>query len=140
MPKKNHNFLFLSKQCNRVSKSQGITVVRQRKIFMTLRKISRFVCANKKIMNFNLFYSYFFMFHKYCVIFSENFELFLAQNSKTKVLTTQKNLLLECLQCNDFKAVQTKHKYQPIHHIRQSTYDCITMICCLLLKNWSTWT
>ena len=33
---------------------------------------------------------YFFMFHTYCVIFSDDFALFLAQNFKIKVLTTQK--------------------------------------------------
>ena len=31
------------------------------------------------------------------MIFSDIFALFLAQNFKTKVLTAQKNLLLECL-------------------------------------------
>ena len=33
----------------------------------------------------------------YYMIFSDIFALFLAQNFKPKVLTTQKNLLLECL-------------------------------------------
>ena len=37
------------------------------------------------------------MFHTYYVILSNLFALFLAQNLKTKLLTVQKNLLLECL-------------------------------------------
>ena len=40
---------------------------------------------------------FFFMFHTYYVIFSEILTLFLAQNSKAKVLTAKKNQLLECL-------------------------------------------
>ena len=48
-------------------------------------------------MQFNLVYSFFFIFHTYYVIFCEIFALFLAQDFKTKVLTVQKNLLLECL-------------------------------------------
>ena len=43
----------------RVSKSHGLTVVRPRKICLTLRKILRFVFANSKFMNFYLFYSFF---------------------------------------------------------------------------------
>ena len=41
-------------------------------------------------MQFNLFYSFFLILHKYQVIFSDIFPLFLAQNYKTKVLTVQK--------------------------------------------------
>ena len=83
---------------SRVSKSHGLTVVWPRKNFLTLRKILRFACTNYKSMHFNLFYSFFFfMFHAYYMIFSDIFALFLAQNFKTKVLTAQKNLLLECL-------------------------------------------
>ena len=63
----------------RVSKCHRVTVVRRRKKFLTLRKIL------------------FFMFHTYKVIFCDILELFLAQNFKTKVLTVQKNNLLECL-------------------------------------------
>ena len=40
---------------------------------------------------------FFFMFCTYYVIFSEIFALVLALNFKTKVLTAQKNQLLECL-------------------------------------------
>ena len=62
-----------------------------------LSNILKFAWANWKVMNFNLFYIFFFMFHTYYVIFCDIFALFLAQNFKTKVLTAQNNLLLECL-------------------------------------------
>ena len=44
-----------------------------------------------------------------CGSFSENFELLLAQNFKTKVLTAQKSKLLECL---TQLSVQSLHNYQ----------------------------
>ena len=48
---------FLCPAIRRVSKSHSLTVVRQRKICMTLRKIYRFSCAkNKKT---KLFYTFF---------------------------------------------------------------------------------
>ena len=62
-------------------------VVRTRNIFLTLREISRFVCAKFFFMNFEPVLQFIF---SYCVIFSENFALFLVQNFKTKFLTTQK--------------------------------------------------
>ena len=64
---------------------------------LTLRKIMIFSCENKKIMHFNLFYSFFFKFHTYYVIFSDIFALFCAQNIKSKVLAAHKNLLLKSL-------------------------------------------
>ena len=36
-------------------------------------------------------------FNEFAQIFSDIFALFLAQNFKTKILTAQKNILLECL-------------------------------------------
>ena len=48
-------------------------------------------------MHLNLFYTFFLMFNSYKGILSNIFALFPAQNFKTKVLTAQKNLLLECL-------------------------------------------
>ena len=39
------------------------------------------------------------MIHTYYVIFCGTFALFLAQKFKTKVLTAQRNLLLECQSC-----------------------------------------
>ena len=68
----------------RVSKCHGHTVVRPRKNFQTLRKILRFVCADLKLMHFNHFYSFFFMFQTYYVISVLIFFNFLAQNFKTK--------------------------------------------------------
>ena len=66
----------------------------------TAQKISEFAqnldnCMRKlkKYMHVNLF----FMIHKYYVILGVIFALFLAQHFRTKVLTAQKNLLLECL-------------------------------------------
>ena len=50
-------------------------------------------------MQFDLFYSFFFIFYTYHVILCEIFVLFVVQNFKTKVLTAQKNLRLECLNC-----------------------------------------
>ena len=64
----------------KVSKSHGLTVVRRRKICLTLRKILRFECANKKIMNLNLFHSFFFMFHPFLMILSDIFALFLVRS------------------------------------------------------------
>ena len=64
--------------------------MRPRNIFLTLRKILRFACANYKGIHFNIFYSFFFIFHAYLVIFNDIFAFFLAQNFKTKVLTAQK--------------------------------------------------
>ena len=43
------------------------------------------------------FFSFFFMIHIYYVSLGVVFALFLAQSSKTKVLTAHKNILLECL-------------------------------------------
>ena len=57
---------------------------------MQPRKILRFEEANKKIMDLNLFYSFFFMIHTYYVIFGVICALFLAQNFKIKVLTARK--------------------------------------------------
>ena len=55
-------------------------------------------CKRKqKFMHFSLFFSFFFMFPTYYGILGVIFALFLAQNFKTKVLTAQTNLLLECL-------------------------------------------
>ena len=48
-------------------------------------------------MHFNLSFYFFLMIHTYYVILGVIFLLFLAQNFRTKVLTVQKNLLLECL-------------------------------------------
>ena len=44
---------------SRVSKSHGLRVVWSCKTCLTLRKIFRFVCANRTFMNFNVFYSIF---------------------------------------------------------------------------------
>ena len=81
----------------RVSKSHCFMIVRPHKIFLTLRKTLRFVCTNWKFMNFNLFYSFFLQVSHILIGFSDIFALFLLQNFKTKGLTAQKNLLLECL-------------------------------------------
>ena len=43
------------------------------------------------------FTGFFIIFHTYYGIFCDFSALFLAQNFKTKILTAQKNLLLECL-------------------------------------------
>ena len=85
-------------QILRVSKCHGLTVVRPHTIFLTLRKILKFVCANQKFMHFNPFYTIFFMIHTYYVTFVWFFALVCAQNVISKVLTAPKNLLLECLQ------------------------------------------
>ena len=89
--------IIISLVSHRVSKSHGLTVVRPRKNFQTLRKIWRFGCAYKKCMHFNLFLHFFFIFYTYYVFFCDIFPFFLAQNVKNKVLTAQKILLLECL-------------------------------------------
>ena len=67
------------------SKCHDLTAVRPRKLFLTLRKILRFVCANLffSTSNFNLFNSFCFMIHSYYVIFGVIFLLYLAQNFKT---------------------------------------------------------
>ena len=67
-------------------------------------------------MYFNLFYSFFFLLHTYQVILSDIFALFLAQNFKAKVLTAQKNLLLECLRVSksgEDKAIYPKDSMDP---------------------------
>ena len=51
-----------------------------------------------QIYAFNLFYMFLvFMFYTYYVILSYNFALFTTQDFKNYFLTTQKNLLFECL-------------------------------------------
>ena len=49
----------------------------------------------QKNMHFKLFYHFILIYHTHWKIFSDFFVPFLAQNFKTEVLTTQKNLLLE---------------------------------------------
>ena len=51
--------------------------------FLTLSKILRFVCENLKLIHFNFFTVFFFMFYKYYGIFSEILTFFLSQNFKT---------------------------------------------------------
>ena len=59
----------------RVSKCHGLMVVRPHTIFLTLRKILRFVWSNLKIMHLNRFWSLFFMIHTYYEIFGVIFAL-----------------------------------------------------------------
>ena len=60
-------------------------------------------------MNFNKFFFLFFiMIHTYYVILSVMFALLVAQNFRTKVLTTPKNLLLECLVYGMIREVREK--------------------------------
>ena len=81
---------------SRFSKCHGLTVVQPRKIFLTLRKILRFVCANPKFMHFHLFYSFCFLIPTLCDFWCD-YCVFFPQTFKSKVWTVQKNLLLECL-------------------------------------------
>ena len=81
----------------KVSKCHGLTVVRPRKVFMTLRKILRIVCANQKFMNFNNFFSFFLHNSDILCNFRCDFcPFFLRKISKLK-FWPRKNLLLECL-------------------------------------------
>ena len=81
----------------RVSKSHGLKVVQPGKMCLTLHKILRFAWVNKKNINYNLFYSFYLHVSRILSDFCNIFALFLAQNFKTKVLTAQQYLLLECL-------------------------------------------
>ena len=61
---------------SRVSKCQGLTVVQPHKIFPSLRKILRIVCANQKIMYFNHFFRIYYIIHTYYDILGVIFALF----------------------------------------------------------------
>ena len=65
----------------RVSKCHGLTVVRPRKIFLTLAQNPEIFMRKLRMYAFTLlFYVFFFMILTYYVIFSVIFALFLAQN------------------------------------------------------------
>ena len=81
----------------RVSKCHGLTVVQPRHIFLSLRKILRIVIAFFFCILMS-FCSFSFLILIYYVFLGVIFARFLAQNFKTKVLTAQKNQILECLQ------------------------------------------
>ena len=70
----------------------NVTVARSchRAFFFDFVQNLEMCSANNKIMDFNLFYSFFFVTHTYYLIFGVILALFLAQNFKTKVLTAQK--------------------------------------------------
>ena len=81
----------------RVSKCPCLTVVRLCTIFLTLRKILRFVCAITKKMHLNHFYRFFCMLYTSYVNFWEIYLNFCAQNSKLYFFTVQENQHLECM-------------------------------------------
>ena len=66
-------------------------------IFWLCAKSWDLYAQTTKLCILNSFTVFFFLFHAYELILSDIFAIFLAQNFKTKVLTAQKNLLLECL-------------------------------------------
>ena len=81
---------------HQVSKCHGLTAVRPRKLFLTLRKILRFVCANlffSSSTSFTVFASWF----THIMWFLCDFCTLSCAKFNTEVLTAQKNLLLECL-------------------------------------------
>ena len=72
-------------------------VVQPRKQFLTLQKISIFVCANSKFMHFNCFHSFLFMVHTYCVIFVKVLHFFLRKILKLKFGTRKKSTFRQSL-------------------------------------------